>query len=265
MNPIHKPIPVDLFPTSEKETEYPESDGKPMADNTLQFEWIVRIKENLENLFADHPDVFVAGNLFWYAIEGNCDAVMSPDVMVVFGRPKGYRGSYKQWEEDGIGPQVVFEILSPSNTREEMGKKYVFYEEHGVSEYYIYNPGPKKPSLQGYIRRSGKFVPIENMDGWKSPLLGITFRFTEQKLRLFLPNGEPFQTLYEMQRDRDIARTAHERERLAREQAEQQKEQERLAREQAEQQKSKNASPASRRNSKRSKNASPASRPNQNG
>ena len=35
--------------------------------------------------------------------------------MVVFGRPKGYRGSYRQWEEGGIAPQVVFEILSPGN------------------------------------------------------------------------------------------------------------------------------------------------------
>ena len=28
--------------------------------------------------------------------------------MAAFGRPKGYRGSYKQWEEDGIAPQVGF-------------------------------------------------------------------------------------------------------------------------------------------------------------
>ncbi len=32
--------------------------------------------------------------------------------MVVFGRPKGDRGSYKQWLENQIAPQVVFEILS---------------------------------------------------------------------------------------------------------------------------------------------------------
>lgn len=33
--------------------QYPESDGQPMADNTLQFQWIVLIKENLETLFQD--------------------------------------------------------------------------------------------------------------------------------------------------------------------------------------------------------------------
>ncbi|MFM6052620.1 MAG: Uma2 family endonuclease, partial [Sphaerospermopsis kisseleviana] len=30
------------------EVVYPESDGEPMADNTKQFTWIVKIKENLE-------------------------------------------------------------------------------------------------------------------------------------------------------------------------------------------------------------------------
>ena len=30
--------------------------------------------------------------------------------MVVLGRPPGYRGSYKQWVEDNVAPQVVFEI-----------------------------------------------------------------------------------------------------------------------------------------------------------
>jgi hypothetical protein len=47
------------------EIVYPESDGKPMADNTKQFTWIVKIKENLEVLFKSNPDVFVAGDLFW--------------------------------------------------------------------------------------------------------------------------------------------------------------------------------------------------------
>lgn len=31
---------------------YPESDGQPMSDNTIQFNWIVRVKENLEIIFG---------------------------------------------------------------------------------------------------------------------------------------------------------------------------------------------------------------------
>jgi hypothetical protein len=50
---------------------YPDSDGKPMSDNTKQFRLIVLIKENLEILYAAIDDVFVAGDLLWHPVEGN--------------------------------------------------------------------------------------------------------------------------------------------------------------------------------------------------
>ena len=101
---------------------YLDCDGKPMADNTKQFRLIVMIKENLEISYAAFMNVFVAGDLFWYPIEGNNKTRLAPDVMVAFGRPKGdspeatlcERGSYQQWNEDNIVPQVTFKILSPS-------------------------------------------------------------------------------------------------------------------------------------------------------
>ncbi|MFM6755148.1 MAG: hypothetical protein ACKPJ4_05615, partial [Dolichospermum sp.] len=55
---------------STSEVIYPDSDGQPMANNTEQFRWILVIQQNLDWLFADNPDVFVAGDLFWYPIEG---------------------------------------------------------------------------------------------------------------------------------------------------------------------------------------------------
>ena len=113
----------DLLSQSTAEIIYPDSDGKPMADNTKQFRWIVTIKENLELLFADHSDVFVAGDLLWYPVEGNNRLCQAPDVMVAFERPKGDRGSYKQWEENNIAPQVVFEILSPGNNFDRNGEE----------------------------------------------------------------------------------------------------------------------------------------------
>lgn len=73
------------------------------------------IQAGLDALFKDNADIFVAGDLLWYPIEGDNKIRMAPDVMVVFGRPKGDRGSYQQWREDNIPPQVVFEVLSPGN------------------------------------------------------------------------------------------------------------------------------------------------------
>jgi hypothetical protein len=39
-----------------------------MANNTEQFRWIVTIQQNLDWLFANDPNVFVAGDLFWYPV-----------------------------------------------------------------------------------------------------------------------------------------------------------------------------------------------------
>ena len=81
------------------EVMYPESDGQPMAENTLQFEYIAMLKGGLDAVFRNDPNVFVAGDLFWYPVEGDSGIRTAPDTMVVFGRPKGHRRSYLQWLE----------------------------------------------------------------------------------------------------------------------------------------------------------------------
>lgn len=99
------------------EVYYPESDGKPMAENTLQYRWIVLLIENIRGLFLHDPNVFVAGDLLWYPVEGRVDLSLAPDCMVVFGRPAGDRGSYKQWEEEGVGPQWFLRCFRPATRR----------------------------------------------------------------------------------------------------------------------------------------------------
>jgi hypothetical protein len=86
------------------EIVYPESDGKPIADNTLQFRWIVKIQGGLDAWFRHDPQVFVAGDLLWYPVEGNNRLSTAPDVMVAFGRPKGDRGSYRRRVERLVAP-----------------------------------------------------------------------------------------------------------------------------------------------------------------
>ncbi len=135
---------VPLSPLPFGKIVYPDSDGKPMAENTQQARWIVIFYSNLQAIFAKMADVFIAADLFWYAIEGEPSIRVAPDVLVVFGCPKGDRGSYKQWEENNLPMTVVFEILSPGNDIAEMADKFDFYETHGVEEYYIYDPDKNK-------------------------------------------------------------------------------------------------------------------------
>ncbi len=174
---------------------YPDSDGQPMAENTKQFRWIVLVKENLECLFANDPNVFVAGDLLWYPVEGRPDIRVAPDAMVIFSRPKGDRGSYQQWQEETIAPQVVFEILSPGNTAAEMNRKLAFYDRYGVEEYYIYDPDEN--GLTGYQRLNGQLFVIHDLDGWVSPRLQIRFQMQPDTLEIYYPDDRKFLTTLE--------------------------------------------------------------------
>jgi Uma2 family endonuclease len=200
---------TQLQPSSPPEIIYPESDGQPMADNTKQFRWIVVIQQNLEWLFAADPTVFVAGDLLWYPIQGDNKTRCAPDVMVVFGRPKGDRGSYQQWQEDNLAPQVVFEILSPGNTLTEMNKKQEFYDRHAVEEYYLYDPD--KNDLSGWLRIEDRLSVIDPIEGWVSPRLGIRFNLSEATLQIYRPDGEPFVSYVEIAQQRDLERQEKER------------------------------------------------------
>ncbi|NET45087.1 Uma2 family endonuclease [Okeania sp. SIO2B3] len=193
------------LPLSQTNSEivYPDSDGQPIADNTIQFRWITVIHYNLAWLFADNTEVFVAGDLLWYPVENNRKLRQAPDVMVVFGVPKEDRGSYQQWKENNIAPQVVFEILSPGNTPKEMERKLLFYDRYGVEEYYLYDP--QKNSLTGWLRSELFLERIDEINGVVSPRLGIRFELTTETLILYRPDEQPFTDYIEVQQQLEVS------------------------------------------------------------
>jgi hypothetical protein len=100
-------------------------------------------------------------------------------------------------------PQVVFEILSESNTIREMQDKLAFYDEHGVEEYYQFDPDTH--DLSGWVRKGTAFRRAWKVtDGWTSPRLGVTFK-VEEDLILTKPNGERFLTVAQVNEQRDEA------------------------------------------------------------
>lgn len=193
---------------------YPDSDGQPMADNTLQFEWIVTLQGNLDLLFRDRADVFVAGDHLIYPVEGDNTACQAPDVYAAFGRPKGHRGSYKVFEEDDIFPQVVFEVWSPGNRFSQMEDKRDFYARYGAEEYYIVYP--EFPAhIDGWRRDDERLVRVAEMNGFVSPRLGIRFELRRGAIGVFWPDGRPFLSfveLGELQQETE-ARAAREQQR----------------------------------------------------
>jgi Uma2 family endonuclease len=208
-----------LLPAPTSPIYYPESDGQPMADNSKQWRWMMVLAGNLAALFREVTDVFVGGNLFWYPVEGEADIRAAPDVLVVFGRPKGDRGSYKQWEEGNIPMTVVFEILSPENTVVEMANKFDFYEEHGVEEYYLYDPDTNR--LYIYVRRGEVLARVRQVRDFASPRLGIRFDLSGPEMVVRRPDGRPFLTFEELETARQQAEQRVEYEQRQRQQAEQ--------------------------------------------
>ncbi len=91
----------------------------------------------------------------------------------------------------------MFEILSPSNTRQEMENKLDFYNNNGVEEYYFYDP--YKNNLQGWLRSNNNLKKIPNINGWVSPRLQITFRLTASTLEIYRPDGRKFLTSVELE------------------------------------------------------------------
>ena len=226
-------IPYDILALDDP--DYPSRDGKPMSDNTKQFRWIVAVQGGLATQYVDDLNVLVVGDLLWYPVEGDNKIRSAPDAMVIFGRPKGDRGSYIQYREEGIAPQVAFEVLSPGNRPGEMRRKLAFYERYGIEEYYILDPDYARH--KGYLRSAdGKLEPIAELFGWVSPRLGIRFELTDE-LVLIGTDGLRFE-FYEVEAARRRAelqaRQAAERqavtERQGREAAEQRADAERLDR-----------------------------------
>jgi len=209
---------------SKLEIEYPSSDGQPMAENTEYYQWIVTIGGGLEALFRSDRNVFVAGDLLWYPVEGKPTIRRAPDAMVVFGRPKGARGAYIQHQEENIAPQVVFEVLSKGNRILEMATKFDFYQAYGVDEYYVYDH--INNDLAGWTRSGDRLEFIADIQSWQSPKLGIKFDISGDRLVIYNPDGSKFLTYLELaeqvQSERDRADTERDRaevERIAKEKA----------------------------------------------
>ena len=174
--------------------DYPESDGKPMTETDTHRKQMVDLLVVLEAYFRNDPQVYVAGNLMMYYVEGDPKACIAPDVFVVRGMSRGDRRVYKVWEE-GRAPDVVIELTSRSTRDEDLGSKRWIYAELGVSEYFIFDPlgDYLTPPLRGYRLVGDEYIRMEG-DGTRlmSQSLGLELRIVDSWLRLFDPEAGRF-------------------------------------------------------------------------
>ena len=102
---------------------------------------------------------------------GNSNAVQ-PDVFFISNDNKHFI------KEDGVygAPDLIIEVLSPSNRNTDLTKKKAVYEQFGVIEYFIVDPADK--SVLSYYLKDGKYAdPKKQKAKFTSKQLGKTFSF----------------------------------------------------------------------------------------
>ncbi len=175
------------------EIDYPESDGKPMAETDIHRDLILGLIEILKVWFLQKADVYVTGNIMLYYETGKPQKCVSPDVMVVRGVGKGLRRTYKLWEEEV--PAVIFEISSRKTWGEDSYLKLQLYARLGVQEYYLFDPEYDylPEPLLAFQLKDGAYKKVKvKKHRVYSEALGLELVDTGKTLRLFDPTAEKF-------------------------------------------------------------------------
>ncbi len=146
------------------EVEYPDSDGLPMAENTVQCRAIREAMGALENHYKPGREVGIASDLLLYYRQGDPAISVAPDLMVSFGVRMLGLPSYKLWEI-GKPPEFVLEVSSQSSRELDRTKKVELYAGLGVREYFVFDPGDPEDvgdrqdgKLSGYRLWGSKYV-----------------------------------------------------------------------------------------------------------
>lgn len=183
-------------------TDLPDSDGDKM-ESPWHVNNMVLLKATIQASRGNQMDDYYIGtNMFLYfSMEQvrNQD-YKGPDVFVV----KNVDGTRKRlswivWDEDGRYPDVIIELMSPSNKRKDLVDNKTLYEQvFRTSEYFCIAMEAKQ--LLGWRREHRAYVPIEPDErGWLwSEELQVwlgrwngTYQCQEDTwVRLYTPEGE---------------------------------------------------------------------------
>ena len=124
-----------------------------MATPTVEHQHVVlEIAGQVREYLKDKPcRVFIAPLSVRLNADAGDDTVVEPDILVVCDEKK---------LEDGKGvvgaPDLIVEILSPSNVKHDTFRKFTLYQKSGVREYWIVDPEVK--TLMVYLLHGGKYL-----------------------------------------------------------------------------------------------------------
>ena len=216
------PVPVTAVrrasrPPEGQLEEYPFSDGRVLMETEPHANSIVAMRNQLQWHFEARPDVYVAGSMAVYWRQGDPAAVVEPDVFVVLGVVKRSRKSYRVWDEGGVVPAYVVEVVPASTSRRDTTGKRATYEGMGVREYWRFDPlGSWIPEGLGGVAAGcgGRYERVREAGEagcYRSEVLGLELRAEGWLLRFrdpilgrdLLTHSETSRALQGAERDRD--------------------------------------------------------------
>jgi Uma2 family endonuclease len=162
--------PLDWLPTAD---ELPDSDETPV-DNELQELIPSFLKSILLMLWEDRLDWFMGIDMGIY-YDPDQPAIV-PDGFLSLGVDRildeNLRLSYVLWQEKGILPQMVLEVVS-KKYRGEYSTKKRFYQDLEIPYYVIYNSRRRrKPTLEVHKLINGEYIPVVGNPVWM-PEVGL--------------------------------------------------------------------------------------------
>lgn len=194
------------------EIYYPESDGKPMGETDVHRDWMIRILDLLKQRYRGQR-VYVTSDLLVYYEEGEPLRFVVPDVFVALNCDPGQRRIFKIWEE-GVVPNIVFEVTSRRTRRDDRQTKPHIYEQIGIPEVVLYDPTRDylNPPLQMFRMENGAYQRLrpDGDGGIDSHELGVRLTLDSEGSLVMhdLNSGERLLTEAEAER---IAREDAER------------------------------------------------------
>ena len=215
--------------------EYPEADGKPMAESDEHADALREAVETLRDHLAGEA-VYVSGNNFVYFTEGVPGDVVSPDCYVVKGVPMRQRRTFKVWEEGGRRPCFVLELTSRWSRRQDSREKLSTYRDDlRVPEYFLFDLSRDwiQAGLRGYRLDGAEYRELQpGPDGrLVSQQLGLELAVEGRRLRFYSPGSTRPLLAPRDRAELERGRAESERERAERERDRAERERDRAERE----------------------------------
>lgn len=179
---LYRPV----APVEYDDEGYPVSDGR-VSESTLHGEAAHYAFDALRVWFLDRPDTLVVHDLPMLFEEGDPNALLSPDSMVVFGVGNHNRISYKVWREGHVMPSFALELLPKRTWRRDFRVKPPLYAALGVSELVLFEPWGLE--LAGFASDGAGYAKIPALPdgGLPSRVLGLDVVVDERRLRFRNP------------------------------------------------------------------------------